>query len=80
MLPVKTIGQIVREEREKRGWSQMKLAVESGLHMQTIGYIERNDVVATDDSLRAIDSCLPIFAKMKEEGIAHDSGKRTPPV
>ncbi|MFA5054011.1 MAG: helix-turn-helix transcriptional regulator [Parcubacteria group bacterium] len=79
MLPVKTVGQVIREEREKRKWSQMKLAVAAGVHMQTIGYIERGDVVAEVETLRKIDAVLPILSRMEEEGIAREPRKRTPP-
>lgn len=36
-------GQVLREHRERKGWSQMTLAAEAGLHLNAIGNLERGE-------------------------------------
>jgi transcriptional regulator with XRE-family HTH domain len=36
-------GKVLREYRTKKGWSQMKLAQEAGLHLNALGNLERGE-------------------------------------
>jgi transcriptional regulator with XRE-family HTH domain len=38
---VRKVGHRIRELRQKKGWSQEKLAEEAGLHRTYIGQVER---------------------------------------
>ena len=38
---VEAFGQVLRTHRERRGWSQMMLASEAGLHLNAVGNLER---------------------------------------
>lgn len=39
----KKVGSTIRNTRQKRGWSQEELALETGLHRAYIGQIERGE-------------------------------------
>jgi transcriptional regulator with XRE-family HTH domain len=39
----KKVGLKIRKIRQKKGWSQEKLAFETGLHRAYIGHIERGE-------------------------------------
>ncbi|MCF7870060.1 MAG: helix-turn-helix domain-containing protein [Candidatus Omnitrophica bacterium] len=39
----KKVGSAIRKTRQKKGWSQEKLALETGLHRAYIGQIERGE-------------------------------------
>jgi transcriptional regulator with XRE-family HTH domain len=34
-------GQVLRDYRKRKGWSQMKLAMEAGMHLNALGNLER---------------------------------------
>ncbi|WP_081721898.1 helix-turn-helix domain-containing protein [Geminisphaera colitermitum] len=34
-------GQVLRDYRTRKGWSQMKLAMEAGMHLNALGNLER---------------------------------------
>jgi transcriptional regulator with XRE-family HTH domain len=36
----KAFGKALHRERQRKGWSQMKLAQEAGLHLNTLGKLE----------------------------------------
>ena len=40
---VRKVGRRIRELRQKKGWSQEKLAEEAGLHRTYIGQVERGE-------------------------------------
>ena len=40
---LKALGKAIREARTKKGWSQEKLAEETGLHRTYIGSVERGE-------------------------------------
>jgi len=40
---VRKVGLRIKELRQKRGWSQEKLAEEAGLHRTYIGQVERGE-------------------------------------
>jgi len=40
---VRKVGHRIRELRQKKGWSQEKLAEEAGLHRTYIGQVERGE-------------------------------------
>lgn len=39
-LPI-VFGQVLREYRTRKKWSQMKLAMEAGMHLNALGNLER---------------------------------------
>lgn len=55
-------GDLVREKRLKKGWSQEELAFEAGLHRTYIGHVERAERNLTLENIyvlaRALD-CHP---------------------
>jgi transcriptional regulator with XRE-family HTH domain len=36
-----TFGQVLRKYRKRKKWSQMKLAMEAGMHLNALGNLER---------------------------------------
>ena len=39
-MPV-IFGEVIKKLRKKKGWSQMHLAMEAGLHLNALGHLER---------------------------------------
>ena len=60
MPDLKTLGQIVRAERLKRGLSQEGLAELSGLSRTHVGEVERGEVGLSFSTLEAVASGLGI--------------------
>jgi transcriptional regulator with XRE-family HTH domain len=54
------LGRYLRAVREKKGWSQERLAFECGLHRTYIGAVERGEYNITLLSLRKITDTLGI--------------------
>ena len=54
------IGTRVRQEREKRGWSRDKLAMEVGVHRNTIAHIENGKFAPKLDTLMHLERVLGI--------------------
>jgi len=53
-------GEVLRKRRERKGWSQMTLAAESGLHLNAIGNLERAERSPTLQTLFLISRALEI--------------------
>lgn len=53
------ISQIIKEQRQKRGWSQQKLADLTQLDRTTIGALERNHY--QDLGIRKVERVLSVF-------------------
>ena len=64
---LKNIGNKIRAERKKRGYSQDELADRAGLHTTYIGGIERGEKNATVTSLNKIADALnmPLFKLLR---------------
>ncbi|EKN69298.1 XRE family transcriptional regulator [Neobacillus bataviensis LMG 21833] len=58
----KIIGEAIRIERERNGFTQAELAEESSLHLNFIGQVERGEKAATIISLYKI--CLALGLSM----------------
>ena len=54
------VAQLIREAREKRGWSLYRLAKESGLSVGHLVCIERGDVAVRVDVLHDIVQALGV--------------------
>jgi ribosome-binding protein aMBF1 (putative translation factor) len=50
----KRIGDRIRFLRERKGWSQRQLALESGLGRRYVGTLERGEAAISIDSLRKL--------------------------
>lgn len=59
----KKVGFNIRKYREKKGWSQEKLALESDLHRAYIGQIERGEKNIGVKNLEKIANSLSIEIK-----------------
>jgi len=53
-------GQRVKEERQKRGWSQEKLAAQAHVHRTYIGMIERAEKNITLENIEKIAQALDV--------------------
>ncbi len=57
------IGRNVRKIREKKGFTQEKLALDAGLNRAYIGYIERGERNPSTDTLVKIAKALKVSPK-----------------
>ena len=55
-----TIGANVRIRRLELGWSQERLAYESGLSVRTVSAIERGDANPTSDVIESLAEALGV--------------------
>jgi transcriptional regulator with XRE-family HTH domain len=55
-------GQVLRQFRTKKGWSQMQLAMEAGLHLNALGNLERGQRSPTLQTTFALAKALDIPA------------------
>jgi transcriptional regulator with XRE-family HTH domain len=58
-MPVRVDPERTRDERRRRGWSQLHLAMVSGLGLRTIQRIERSGA-ASYDSAQALAACFDV--------------------
>ncbi|MBS1903352.1 MAG: helix-turn-helix transcriptional regulator [Bacteroidetes bacterium] len=58
----KTIGENIRRIRNRKGWTQERLATRSGLSLNFIGNLERGNANVSADSLERIAKCLGVPA------------------
>ena len=65
----KVLGENIRNQRKKLGWSQIKLAEKADLHHNYIGDIERGEENVSVDALMRIASALKIFLSDLVRGI-----------
>tara|TARA_B100002003_G_scaffold246330_1_gene275740 strand:+ start:2732 stop:3076 length:345 start_codon:yes stop_codon:yes gene_type:complete len=65
-VKVKLKQAVIRKFRVSKGWTQEKLAEESGVHSRTIQRIE-NDGVASIQSLNAIAGALDVEPKLLQQ-------------
>jgi transcriptional regulator with XRE-family HTH domain len=56
----KTIGENIRRLRNRKGWTQERLATRSGLSLNFIGNLERGNANVSADSLERIAKCLGV--------------------
>jgi len=57
---VRKVGRRIRELRQKKGWSQEKLAEEAGLHRTYIGQVERGEKSIGVDRRRRVAVALGV--------------------
>ncbi len=57
---VRKVGRRIKELRQKKGWSQEKLAEEAGLHRTYIGQVERGEKSIGVDHLRRVAVALGV--------------------
>jgi transcriptional regulator with XRE-family HTH domain len=57
---VRKVGRRIRELRQKKGWSQEKLAEEAGLHRTYIGQVERGEKSIGVNHLRRVAAALGV--------------------
>lgn len=69
-------GQVLRAHRERKGWSQMSLAAEAGLHLNAIGGLERGERSPTLQTLFLISRALGVSVSQ----LVADVEKRNPSV
>jgi transcriptional regulator with XRE-family HTH domain len=60
---VRKVGHRIRELRQKKDWSQEKLAEEAGLHRTYIGQVERGEKSIGVENLFRLASALGVAAK-----------------
>lgn len=75
---VGTVGELVRDQRKQRGWSQTQLAERAGVSRLWIGHLEKGKETVEFGlvlrALRALDINLETFLQ-----IASPSGGGSPP-
>jgi len=57
-----TFGQVLRTYRERKGWSQMMLAAEAGLHLNAVGSLERGERAPTLQTMFLLCHALDVPA------------------
>lgn len=62
-----SFGQIIREARKKRGWSQEELGQKSGLSRPTIARVEANSDVTTA-TIGKIANALGLTLQLTDRG------------
>lgn len=65
----KVLGENIRAQRRKLGWSQIKLAEKSDLHHNYIGDIERGEENVSVDALMRIAGAMKINLSELVEGV-----------
>ena len=55
-----TIGEAMKKAREDKGWSQNRLSIKSGIHVQCISQWERDKVFPTIINLIPIADALDV--------------------
>lgn len=60
-------GDVIREERKKRGWSQIELGEKSGLSRPTIARVEANNDVTTA-TIAKIAQVLGLRLELRDDG------------
>lgn len=58
MSTKKTAGQIFKEARLKKGWTQVELAEKAGIHWNTVAKIERNEQKPEFDTIKGLTKAL----------------------
>ena len=67
---VRKVGRRIRELRQKKGWSQEKLAEEANLHRTYIGQVERGEKSIGVENLFRIAKALGVPAAAIVRGIS----------
>jgi transcriptional regulator with XRE-family HTH domain len=70
------LGRFLRSVRERRGWSQERLAFECGVHRTYVGSVERREYNITLLTLRKITETLGITLADAIGGISNSKRKR----
>ena len=55
-----SVGDKIKREREKRGWTKTELAKRAGVSKTTITYLERNTYSATEKTVLKLAKALRI--------------------
>jgi transcriptional regulator with XRE-family HTH domain len=63
-----TVGQRIKQLRDQRKWSQLKLAHEAGIALNTISRLERGEVA--DPSLSTLEALADAFGVTTAELVA----------
>ena len=66
---VRKVGRRIRELRQKKAWSQEKLAEEAGLHRTYIGQVERGEKSIGVENLVRLSRALGVAAAALLHGI-----------
>jgi transcriptional regulator with XRE-family HTH domain len=66
---VRKVGRRIRELRQKKGWSQEKLAEEARLHRTYIGQVERGEKSIGVENLFRIAKALTVKAAVLLRGL-----------
>jgi len=66
---VRKVGRRIRELRQKKGWSQEKLAEEARLHRTYIGQVERGEKSIGVENLFRIAVALHVKAAVLLKGL-----------
>jgi transcriptional regulator with XRE-family HTH domain len=66
---VRKVGHRIRELRQKKGWSQEKLAEEANLHRTYIGQVERGEKSIGVENLVRLSRALGVAAAALLRGV-----------